>query len=350
MVIKNKYLLLIAILVLVIPGIASNALQLGKRADDSGVFDRFEFRSFHMGTQFRIVIYGSEYNDARSAADSAFAMAEYLNSIFSNYDPESELSQLTRNIEPGQYIPVSVHMYRVLDTAQTVASESNGAYDITIGPLTHIWRDFIRGNRTDLPTSDELEAARKSIGFRNLSLNPETRSVALHKNGMKLDAGGIAKGYTAEQMSEVLLSHGYVHTLIDAGGDIVLGDAPPGSEGWNMVVPVYDQEGQKSHISFSMEKTVITTSGDLFQFVEHGGKRYSHIIDPSTGIGLTNQTSVTIIGGDGAAVDAWATALNVLGGKKGIELLTRYTTFHARVEVMDYQGISIHKSVGFDNL
>jgi len=350
MILKSKYIRFGALALLLGTGLAGKVFQLSAMPFDADDFQRFEFRSFHMGSQFRVVIYANDHDCAQSAADSAFAMAEYLNSIFSDYDPDSELSQLSVRAEPGRYIPVSKHMYRLLETAQTIAVESGGAFDITMGPLTHLWRDFIRGNRTNPPTSYEIESARRRIGFWNLSLDSDSRSVSLKKNGMILDAGGIAKGYTAERMSETLLSHGFMHTLVDAGGDIVLGDAPPGSDGWEIAIPIHDHDARRSFIIFSLQRTAFTTSGDLFQFIEHGGKRYSHIIDPSTGIGLTRQTSATVIGGEGAAVDAWATALNVLGGKVGVDLLSRKNGFHARIEVMDSLGISIYKTADFGSL
>jgi FAD:protein FMN transferase len=350
MVRNRKYPRLAAVVLLLASGIAVKWFQPPAMPDNADDFQRFEFRSIHMGTKFRIVLYATDHDSAKSAADTAFALADDLNSIFSDYNPDSELSQLTLNVEPGRYVPVSEHMYQLLELAQAVADESNGAFDITLGPLTHIWRDFIRGNRTDLPTEEELEAARQRTGFRNLSLNPDSRSVALNMEGMVLDAGGIAKGYAAERMSEVLLTLGYKHTMIDAGGDIVLGSAPPGSEGWKMVIPVHDHDGLNSYVSFSLKKTAITTSGDLFQYIEHDGLRYSHIIDPSTGIGLTRQTSATVIGVNGATVDAWATALAVLGGKAGIDLLSRHTGYQARVEVVDSVGVSIYKTAGFDKL
>lgn len=311
---------------------------------------RYEFRSYHMGSQFRIVIHANNYKFARSAADSAFAMASYLNSIFSDYDSDSELSQLSRRAVPNKYIPVSEHFFRLLETACDVSIKSNGAFDITLGPLTHLWREVIQGNRTILPTKAEIESARERIGYKNIALDSESRSVALNKRGMILDAGGIAKGYTADRMSEVLFSLGLNHTLVDAGGDLVLGDAPPGTDGWEIVIPVHNQDGQRNYITLQLENTAITTSGDFFQFFEHQGNRYSHIIDPSTGIGLTRRTSATVIGGDGARVDAWATALNTLADKQGVALLSRMTNYHARVEIMDSLGISIYQTGIFEDM
>ncbi len=350
MVLKNKNIWLAAIALLLVTGIAVKVFQLSAVADNSDDFQRFEFHSFHMGAKFRIIIYATDHDSAHSAADSAFVKAEYLNSIFSDYDPDSELSQLTLNIEPGMYMPVSEHMYRLLETAQAVAVESNGAFDITIGPLTHMWRDFLRGNRIKPPASHEIESVRQLVGFRNLSLDPEYRSVAFNMNGMMLDAGGIAKGYTAEQMSEVLLALGFEHTMVDAGGDIVLRSAPPGTEGWKIVIPIHDYDARRSYIALTLKKSALTTSGDLFQFIEHDGIRYSHIIDPSTGASLTRQTSATVIGANGTTVDAWATALTVLGEQTGIDFLSRHFGYHARVEVVDSAGVSIYTTDGFENL
>lgn len=319
----------------------------GSSVDNSQV-QRIEFHSRHMGSLFRVIIYSSDKDSARIAADSAFAMANYLNSVFSDYDPDSELSLLSDHAGSGKYVRVSEHMFRLLETAQEISTQSNGAYDITIGPLSRLWRDVIRGKRTTLPNTEELKAARRATGFKHLLLDTESMSVSLTLPGMKLDPGGIAKGYTADRMSEVLASMGFVHTLVDAGGDMVLGSAPPGSAGWEIAILIHDHNARQGHLLLHLENTALTTSGDLFQYYEHGGLRYSHIINPVTGVGLTQRTSVTVLGAEGAIVDAWATALNVLAGDHGLKNLSCNPGYHARIEVLDTTGISIHKTGFFE--
>ena len=140
---------------------------------------------------------------------------------------------------------------------------------------------------------------------------------------MRLDLGGIAAGYAADEALTALNQKGVTRAMIDASGDIVVGDPPPGTEGWRIgIAPLTDPKGPPSRFLL-LKNASVTTSGDAFQHVEFGGKRYSHIVDPRTGLGLTDQSSVTVVARDGTTADSLATAVSVLGPTRGLELIER---------------------------
>lgn len=301
-----------------------------------------------MGTLFRITLYAEHEKTARIAADSAFQIAERLNAVFSDYDPKSELSRLSATAGSGKAVPVSGPLFEVLTIAQKISIESEGAFDITAGPYTRLWRESIRGLRAEIPEENELRELARSVGYRNLKLYTAEQTAQLLVSGMKLDPGGIAKGYTADQMMNFLNSIGFHQVLIDAGGDVVLGEAPPGSNGWRIIIPAHDKAGKEIKLEYELENVAITNSGDLYQYIEQDGIRYSHIIDPRTGTGVPQRTSVTVVGNKGVLVDALATTLNILSADDGMALIDHRDGYHARIEIHDHQMVKIYQTSWFD--
>jgi thiamine biosynthesis lipoprotein len=154
---------------------------------------RFERSELHMGVQFRIVLYASDEKSAAEGFQAAFARVSQLNGILSDYDPESELSRLGRTSPHEKPVLVSDDLWRVLAQAQAISKASDGAFDITLGPLTKLWRKSRKEKK--LPSDEELAAARAAAGWRFVELDEQQKAVRLTKPNMRLDAGGIAKGY-----------------------------------------------------------------------------------------------------------------------------------------------------------
>lgn len=280
---------------------------------------RFEYRQPHMGVAFVIRLYADDEAAAKRAAEAAFARVAELNAILSDYDPDSELMRLCRESAPGKPIPVSEELAFVLSRSLAMARRTDGAFDVTIGPVVRLWRHARR--RREMPDAKRLAAARALVGWKHVRLDECARTVELLKRDMRLDLGGIAKGYAADEALRVLREHGIDRALIDAGGDIVMGDAPPGRAGWRIgIAPLDKPEGAPSrHLVLANQS--VATSGDAFQHVEIAGTRYSHIVDPKTGLGLTTHSSVTVIAPTGIEADALASAVSVLGPKQGIALV-----------------------------
>jgi thiamine biosynthesis lipoprotein len=279
---------------------------------------RFSRVEAHMGTRFQIIVYASDETTANQATRAAFDRVSALNRIMSDYDRSSELMKLCAKAG-GPPVRVSPELFFVLEKAQALARHSEGAFDVTLGPVTHEWRLARKSQR--LPVPDELKQALSLTGHTNLVLDGKTRTAKLLKKGMKLDLGGIAKGYAADEAVKVLRRHGLTHVLVAAAGDIVAGDAPPGAKGWNVAIAALPGSTRKDAPSLLLANSAVSTSGDAEQYVEIGDKRYSHIVDPRTGTGVLGQFSVTVTARRGVDADSLATAVAVLGVEKGIKLI-----------------------------
>ena len=278
-----------------------------------------------MGVPVRIVAYGTE-REARRAADAAFARAATLDRKMSDYNPESELRRATRRA--GRWVPISADLVAVLARSVEVARRSDGAFDPTVGPVVLLWRDARRLGR--LPDSAALESARTLVSWRMLHLDTTRSRIRLQRAGMRLDLGGIAKGYVVQQMLIELRRHGVRRALVEAGGDIAVGDAPPGRHGWHVATP-----GASAAVAARATRLVnrfVSTSGPTEQFVVIAGVRYSHVVDPRTGQALRSANLATVIADDGALADALSTALTVLEPAGRAKLLRHYPGVVASVQ------------------
>jgi thiamine biosynthesis lipoprotein len=263
-----------------------------------------------MGTQFKITLSSADTLNAHIAADSAFQVAHLLEEKFSDYDPNSELSRLSEFAGQDTLVPVSRDLFDVLHKARTVGEASQGAYDPTIGALTRLWRRGIR--RQTLPDSVWVERASATVDYTALTLDSSGSAVSLGIPGMRLDLGGIAKGFTADRMMAVLNSAGFGTALVDAGGDIVAGQMPPGDRGWVVSIPEVDRSAAVVRVPVRITDLAIAMSGDTYRYLETDSLRFSHIIDPHSGYGLTHRRLVVTIADCGAIADALASALSVL--------------------------------------
>lgn len=286
--------------------------------------ERFEYEQLQMGTLFRIVIYAPDEGHAAQASRAAFERIEELEQILSDYRDDSELVLMEgAAAESGQV--VSPDLFNVLSAALSFARVSGGAFDITVRPLVELWREA--GKEGRLPDPAEVRAARLHTGFEKVLLNPRLRSVRFRESGIRLDLGGIAKGYSADEALRVLKDQGIVSALIDAGGDLRLGQAPPGRRGWT--VRSDPQTGEI--LTFTFSNGAVATSSDTYKHYDIDGQRYSHIVDPRTGLGLVHRGTVMVVAGDAMTADALATALSVLSPQEGLRLIGQFQGAGARV-------------------
>lgn len=293
---------------------------------------RFIYTQYHMGVDARLLVYAPDRPTAERAGAAAFARIAALDSIMSDYRRDSELTRLcARAGDPP--VRVSADLFLVLRRAQKVAERSGGAFDVTAGPLIALWRQARK--TTVLPDPAEIERARGLVGWRKLRLNEAARTAQLTARGMKLDLGGIAKGYAADGAQRVLKQHGITRALVELGGDIVVSGPPPGTDGWTIRVPNAGDDRGPADLRFT--DRAISTSGDTEQFAVIGGRRYSHIVDPRTGQALTNRVQVTVTAPDGLTSDPLSTALSVLGEEHG-KLLRAYPGTAAYVRVLPADG------------
>ena len=262
-----------------------------------------------MGTLFRVVVYAESSAQARQGFDAAFTRARALDDRLSDYRADSELNRLCR----AGSAAVSRDLFDVLKVAVEIARSSDGAFDPTLGPFTRLWRESRRSGR--LPSAEAVAEARGRTGWRKIKLSARTRTVRLGTTGMQLDLGGLAKGFAAQEMLAVLRKLGMPSALVAASGDIALGDAPPGRTGWSV------EAGGRNHV---LANCGVSTSGGEEQFVEIDGRRYAHIVDPRTGIGLLNASTAAVIARTAILADALATAALVLDPTSAERLASRW--------------------------
>jgi FAD:protein FMN transferase len=284
----------------------------------SQTLDRYEFTRDLMGTRFRLILYTSSQEKAQDAARASFARLEELDHIMSDYKSDSELMLLCQKAGSGP-VPVSPDLFRVLQEAQHWAKQTGGAFDCTVGPMVQLWRRSRR--QKELPDPDHLAKALSLSGHQKLRLDPTHHTTRLLLAGMRLDLGGIGKGFASDEVLRLLKKRGIRRAMVVAGGEMAAGDPPPGKPGWWVEVAPLESALPASPRFVLLRQAAISTSGDASQFVEIGGVRYSHILDPRTGLGLTGRRSVSVMAPRGSTSDALATALNVLGPDRGMNLV-----------------------------
>jgi thiamine biosynthesis lipoprotein len=301
-----------------------------------------------MGGPFRVVVYAADQSAADTAADAAFARVDQLNAILSDYTPDSEISRLSQRTADGpmpEPVQVSEDLLRVLERGQQIAEQTDGAFDVTIGPFVRLWRRA--RELKELPTDDRLEKTRPSVGFHHLRLDPERRTVQLLAARMRLDVNGLTSGYVADQAVAAARQAGAAAALVDAGGEISVLEAPPGADGWLVAIQSLKNHEEMTGQYVKVRHACVTTSGDTRRFVEIGGRRYSHIIDPRTGLGLTRRIGATVICPDGMTADALDTAVCVLGPERGIELIEKTPGAAGRITTIDGDRVTVYESKRF---
>ncbi len=270
--------------------------------------ERFEAVEPHMGSMVRIVVYAKNARHARRAFHATFARITELDAKLSDYQPDSELNRLCAS----RSMAVSADLFRVLAASQQLAQESDGAFDITAGPLIRLWREA-RKTRAIPQFLDTTHT-----GWRKLKLGGRNTATLTEAN-MRLDLGGIAKGFVADEAIKTLKHHAIASALVAASGDIVVSNPPPGKHGWNVTLELL---GGTRELTLSNE--AVSTAGDTEQFVEINGTRYSHIIDPRTGMALTTRIAVSVVAPTGLEADGLDTTISVLGPVRGVELMKHH--------------------------
>ncbi len=280
---------------------------------------RYVFTESKMGSPFTIIMYCTDSLQAVELAGRSYKLVDSFNNIFSDYNNSSELMQLNAtaglNADP---VKVSPALLDILLLSKNAFEISNGSFDITMGPLVKLWRSARKTKQ--LPSKEKIATAKDLTGFDKLLIDSVNKQVTFTKHGLSLDFGGIAKGWIAQKIIDFLKTQNIAHALADAGGDIAMSTAPEGTNGWTIGVNIPERREELLDESLLLQNKSVATSGDAYQYIEKDGKRYSHIVDPKTGYGITFQRNVTVIANDGATADWLATACSILPVKKAKKL------------------------------
>ncbi len=292
--------------------------------------EKFVFEKAEMGVPFRITLFAESEQIAKDAADAGFARVEALNRIFSDYEDDSELTLLSRTSGTGRALKVSDELWIVLARAQVLAARTDGAFDVTCGPLTALWRNARR--KHELPSPERIAEMTSRVGWKKMRLDEKARTVELLAPDMRLDVGSIAKGFACDEALKVVCAKGCPRAMVAGSGDISAGDPPPGRKGWHIEVVGLDLDPPAvapAAVVIEIANAAIATSGDRNQRLDANGQRLSHILDPRTGQPLTDHALVSVVAPDGLTAGI-STACSVIGPQKALKLATEW---HAAIRI-----------------
>lgn len=289
---------------------------------------RYEYRRILMGVEARLVFYAPDEGTARQAGAAAFARINQIDLALSDYNPRSEAMRLCDRAGDApmeNWIEISSDLEACIRVGREIARSSGGAFDITIGPLSRIWREARRNQAWPDPVA--VACARALVGHHaaiDLKTEGSFHFARIRLAGIRLDFGGIAKGFAADEALRILRGNGIHHALASMAGDIAIGDSPPGFEGWEIGIDWQIVPGDVAR-TLELKNCGISTSGDAVQYVQIDGRRLSHILDPRIGEPLPGpHRAVTIVAPRAILSDALATTLCILPKEDGLRLARTY--------------------------
>lgn len=279
---------------------------------------RYEDSHNSMGTVFTVVAYGRDSQYLSEVVREVFEEFDRIDAQMSNYKPSSELSEINREAA-RRAIVVEPKLFHLIQDSLRQSQESDGAFDITVGPLIKAW-GFFRGEGR-VPGDEELAEVMRHVGFRHVHLDLARREIRFDIEGVELDLGAIAKGYALDRAAEILRANGVTQALVSSGTSsfYALG-SPPGERGWKVSIrDPFDK--QKAADVIRLKNYSLSVSGNYEKFFKLNGKVYSHIFDPKTGRPVENMLSTAVLAPRGEQSDALSTALYVLGTERSREFL-----------------------------
>lgn len=265
---------------------------------------RLEKSGEAMGSTYTVELYGSDRVKMEAAVDAAFDEVRGLDDLLSNYKPDSEWSQVNR-YAAERPVKVSPELFRLLSACMNYSRESEGAFDISVGPLMKVW-GFYKGTG-HLPHRAEVEAALTKVGYRHVHLDPRAQTVSFDRPGVELDPGGIGKGYAVDRMVDVLRQNGFHTALVAGSGSSIYGMGAPPSEprGWRIEIKDPWKTSRTSAEVFLKDMSM-STSGSYEKFFRAEGKIYAHIMDPRTGYPARGSVAVSVVSPRTIDSEAWA--------------------------------------------
>jgi thiamine biosynthesis lipoprotein len=250
-------------------------------------------------------------------------LLEKVNGLMSTYQEDSELSCFNRN-RSTDWITVSPELVKVLEAAQRISRLSEGAFDVTVGPLVNLW-GFGPSQRIDkIPLLRQVETEREKVNFKLLQIRSSPPALRKKRGDIYIDLSAIAKGYGVDRVAELLETRGIYNYLVDIGGEErIKGHGLKGTP-WRIAIEQPVAGKRKIQRILELNSSAVATSGDYRNYFEQDGKRYSHIIDPRTGWPITHKlVSVTVLSAVALHADPLATAFLVLGPEQGFRLAKR---------------------------
>ena len=293
--------------------------------------------SILMGSSFEITVVAEDEDFAKESLAIAKKEIIRIEDLISSWDQKSETSRINRNAGIAA-VEVSKELFYLIFRAQQISKLSSGAFDLTFAAIDKLWN--FDGRESEMPNPDALNASVFNIGYQLIELDEESLTVFLPKKGMKIGFGAIGKGYAADRAKQLLVERGVLGGIINASGDMNTWGTKPNGSSWTIGI-VNPMNNKKVFSWFSLEHNAVVTSGDYEKFTQINGRRYSHIIDPRTGIPSQGIVSCTVFAGKAELADAIATAIFVMGVESGLFLIDQLPNIEAIL--IDDSGI-IHRS------
>jgi FAD:protein FMN transferase len=271
---------------------------------------RYSFSQSKMGSPFTITFYDDDSAHATVTAQQCFKLVDEYVLAYSDYIDSSELNLLCTKSGSGIAVPVSAALMDIMLQCKTAFEKSNGSFDITVGPLSRLWR---RARKEKIFPNEKIVKERLALtGFNKIIIDSVQQTILLTQKGMQLDLGGIAQGYIAQKVIDYLKENNINNALVDVSGDVAVIGAPPNTTGWTIGINVPESKTEILSKKLLITNKAVTTSGDVYQYMEYNGKRYSHIINPKTGYGITWGRNVTVIANDATTADWFTKACSLL--------------------------------------
>lgn len=271
-----------------------------------------------MGTFARIVVVADNAQQARDCIEAGFEELKRIDALMSDYKADSELSKVNRQASRNP-VKVSNELFGLLQKSVEFSRLSDGAFDITVGPLVDLWHKA--GETNSMPDENAIAAAKAKVGYEKLILGANKQTVRFETDGMRLDLGGIAKGYSVDKAVEIIKQKGATAGMVDSGGNIYCFDKPADKNVWMVGIQDPRLENDEPLMILKLRDCAVATSGDYRRFENVEGKKISHIIDANTATGAGKLSSDTIIAKTALEADAVSTIVNVLGPEKGLALI-----------------------------
>lgn len=272
-----------------------------------------------MGSRFDITVVAEDQEKGNSYIDAAIGEISRIEKLISSWDPDSQTSAINQNagIRP---VKVDRELFDLIDRSMGISRLTDGAFDISYASMDKIWK--FDGSMTKMPSKEEIRASVDKVGYQNILLDKENSTVFLREKGMKIGFGAIGKGYAADRAKDLLMGMGVGSGIINASGDMTTWGKQPNGQEWKVAI-TNPMDKAKSFGLLPISNGAVVTSGNYEKFVTFDGVRYSHIIDPRTGLPATGILSATVFAPKAELADALATSVFVMGIETGLNLINQ---------------------------
>ena len=309
---KTKFLSIVSFFTFLLFGLSCYSQVLRKRT------------TMLMGGRFDINIVAQDSLSAEQNIDIIIAEISRIESLISDWKPTSQVSEVNQNagIRPVQ---VDKEVFELTKRALHFSEITNGAFDISFAAMDRIWK--FDGSMTEMPTPEAIKKSVEKVGYKNIILDSINSTIFLKLKGMKIGFGALGEGYATHKCQEMMLAKGIKSGIVNATGDMSVWGTQPNGKPWNIgITNPFDPSQILATIS--LKQGAVTTSGSYEKFVVFNGKRYSHIINPTTGYPATGLCSVTVFGSNAETANGFSTSAMVLGKKEAIQLLNKYPKYY----------------------